>query len=159
MTQKTEATKRERIRVEKTQIDRYRELAGIGAIISKKRATGPDMVPFRGLKDVFMLAFCLGYQMKKRTELKSREDLIYVNYLNDHTDMTALYGVAISETKGVDVLNDLNEVCTIAEEYASTGFEELDRRIRGKGRPTDNLVGLLVDGYGPLITETKDGKP
>lgn len=152
MEKSSESTKRDRIRVEKDQIERYRELAGIGSP-SGKNATGADLIPFTKLSDVFMFAVCIGFRMKKRTKLDSREDLIYVNYLSEHTDIPTLQSIAVSETGGIEVLGNMNHLCTIAEEYANTGFEELCRVVNGPGKSLVNLLGTVVDSFPPQACE------
>ena len=153
------ATKvRDRIYVKDSQYETYRQLTGIGEGKKKtKEATGGDSAPFRALKDVFMLSFCVGLKSGRgRTPLgKNRHELIFVNALNDQDDMTVLKGTAIAETGDIMILEDQNQIYTIAEEYANTGFVELSRKLMERGRPLVNLVDLLMDEYKELIAEAE----
>lgn len=142
-------SKRDRIFVEASQIDTYRELAGLGTRRQQK-AKGADLPPFEDLKDVFLMASCLGLQIGHRTRLQDRKELARTSYFDQHTDLAVLRAIAVAETDRVEVLADENEVFKIAEEYANTGFAELKRRILGPGRPLPNLVGLLLEEYESL---------
>ena len=69
--------------------------------------------------------------------------------------MTVLKGTAIAETGDIMILEDQNQIYTIAEEYANTGFVELSRKLMERGRPLVNLVDLLMDEYKELIAEAE----
>jgi len=145
MTTKAESVKRDRAYVEKSQIETYRQLAGIGDA-GRKVASGDQLPPFKSLKDVFLLAACLGLQVGRRTPLKQRQELVLTSYLNNQSDLAVLRAIAIAETGQVEVVANHNDLLTIAEEYANTGFEELKRRVLQAGPPLANLVELLLEG-------------
>jgi dnd system-associated protein 4 len=136
---------RDRAYVEKSQIEAYRQLAGIGEP-GRKAVSGDQLSAFKSLKDVFLLAACLGLQIGRRTPLKERQELFLTSYLNSSPDLTVLRAIAIAETGQVDVVTSQNDVLTIAEEYANTGFEELRRRVLRAGVPLENLVDLVLEG-------------
>lgn len=152
MVDKVEITKRDRVYVEKSQINTYRELAGIGGSRVKK-ARGAELPPFEDLKNVFMAAVCLGVKNGRRTTLKERQELTRTSYFNEHAEMAALRAIAIAETKIVEILIDENQMMTIAEEYANAGFVELKRRLSGTGLPLVNLAGFLAEEYEYIFTK------
>lgn len=140
----SEATKRDRAYVDKSQIESYRQLAGVGDS-GKKSVNGDQISPFKSLKDVFLLSVCIGVRIGKRTPLKDRQEVVLTSYLNNHQDMAFLRAVAIVEQAEIEVVGNTNEVLTIAEEYANTGFEELRRRLNSAGIPVENLVELVLE--------------
>jgi dnd system-associated protein 4 len=150
MTAKGTATKRDRVFVEKGQIDAYREMAGTGGT-RRKKTEGADLPPFEDLKDVFLMATCLGMRTGQPTPLRDRQELARISYFKEHTDSAVLRAIAIAETGGVEVLADENKVFKIVEEYANTGFTELRRRVLGPGRPLVNLTSFLLEEYEHLF--------
>src|SRR6185436_16316406 len=107
--------------------------------------TDPEDVPFEELKDVFMMATCLGYSKGKRRPLsKGRRDVVRWETFSGDTDVPILYALAIAETGDVKILDDGFEFLTIAEEYANEGIHILNDEIRKqRGRPLWNLVDLV----------------
>jgi len=150
MVTKATIAKRDRIFVEKGQIDAYREMAGTTGTRWKK-AKGADLPPFEDLKDVFLMATCLGLRAGRPTPLKNRQELARIGYFKEHADLAVLRAIAIAETRGVEVLADENKVFKIAEEYANTGFTELRRRVLGPGRPLVDLTSFLLEEYEHLF--------
>ena len=140
-----QATRRDRVYCEKSQINIYRELAGIGES-GRKSAAGANAAPFRSLKEVFLAAACLGMRTGKQIPLKQREDLAMLSYFNDHQDMAVLRSSAIAATGQIEVLGDVNQIVTIAEEYANGGFDELKRAAWGVALPLQRVVELFL-GY------------
>lgn len=52
-----------------------------------------------------------------------------------------LYALAVTETKGIEVLTDRNEILTIAEEYANTGILQIQEQV--KEMPEDRIENIL----------------
>jgi dnd system-associated protein 4 len=146
MTTKGSFNKRDRAYVEESQIETYRQLAGIGS--SKRKSTSDvNTAAYRSLKDVFLMAASIGVKIGRRTPLRERKELIMTSYLNNYPDMAVLNAIAIAHNKGVDVLTNLDEILTIAEEYANTGFEELSRRVLAAGMPLLNLAAYIMEEF------------
>jgi len=139
-------TERDRVYVEKHQIEGYRKMAGIGTA-RRRKAVGADAPPFRDLKDVFLMAACLGVRARQRTPLRDKQELTRTSYFEKETDLAVLRAIAIAETQGVQVLEDEDAIFTIAEEYANTGYAELESRVLGAGRPLVSLTDLLLGEY------------
>jgi len=144
MTTLIESTKRDRAYVEESQIEEYRRLAGLREG-SRKVTSGDQLSPFKSLKDVFLLAACIGLKIRRRTALKKREEIFFTSYLQNIPDLAVVRAIAIAETGDVRVLASLNDVMTIAEEYATTGFEEMRHSLTRPGVPLENLVELLLE--------------
>lgn len=146
MTTAKESVKRDRVYCEKSQIEIYRDLAGLSES-GRKSARGADLLPFKSLKDAFLIAVCLGVRTGRRIPLKQRYELTLLTYFDDHRDRAVLRAIAIAESGNVEILADQNEILTIAEEYANTGFEELRRTVWGAPLPLQNLVQLLLEDH------------
>jgi len=144
MTTKVGFTKRDRAYVEESQIETYRQLVGIKDG-GRKSASDVNPTAYRSLKDVFLMAASIGVKIGRRTPLRERKELIMTSYLNNYPDMAVLNAIAIAEKQDVDVLSNLDEILTIAEEYACTGFEELSRRVLAAGIPLLNLAAYLLE--------------
>lgn len=147
MTTKISITKRDRAYVEESQIETYRQLAGIKNG-GRKSASDASPAAYRSLKDVFLMAVSIGVKIDRRTPLRERKELIMTSYLNNYPDMAVLNAIAIANKQGVDVLANLDEILTIAEEYANTGFQELSRRVLAAGIPLMNLAAYLLEEFG-----------
>ncbi len=105
----------------------------------------PVQAPFSKYKDVFLTAVCLGYHLQWRKPLpkgdKKRE--IRLDTFNE-SDIDILKAIALAEMDNVDVLSDLGEVLTIAEEYAYSGIRELELSLlKNGGQPLWNLISLI----------------
>jgi dnd system-associated protein 4 len=145
-TTKDDFIKRDRAYVEESQIETYRQLAGIRNS-GRKSTSDVNPAAYRSLKDVFLMAASIGYKLGRRTPLRQRHDLIMTSYLNNYPDMAVLHAIAIAELGQVNVLTNQDEILTIAEEYANTGFEELSRRVLAAGIPLLNLAAYLMEEF------------
>lgn len=75
-------------------------------------------------KDQFFVAMALGYNMGKKLKLEKRKEFFLTQFLNEQ-DLTLLYALAIDETNDINVVEDLDKVYGIAEEYANAGIRKL----------------------------------
>ena len=91
------------------------------------------------------MAVCLGVKIGKKTPLKQRYELASVSTFNNQPDRAVLSGIAIADTGQVAILADQNEILTIAEEYANTGFEELRHTAWGVALPLQHVIELLFE--------------
>jgi dnd system-associated protein 4 len=112
---------------------------------TRRETVNPTEVPFFKYKDVFLLAACIGFHHRLRKPLpkgdKKRE--IRLDTFNE-SDIDILKALAITETGDVEILNDMPEILTIAEEYAYIGIYELKGQLMGEhGQPLWNLINLL----------------
>ena len=111
----------------------------------KRETADPAEAPFVKYKDVFLTAACLGYQLQWRKPLpkgdKKRE--IRLDTFREN-EVDILKAIAIAESGGVDILLNMGEVLTIAEEYAYSGVRELENQLlKTNGQPLWNLISLI----------------
>ena len=144
MANEAESVRRDRVFVEKSQLERYREFAGLGVALHTK-GRGANLPPFQDLKDVFMAAVCVGLRGARPAPLRNRQELTRTSYFTEQGQMAVLRSIAIAETGEAEVIADENRTLSIAEEYASVGFEELSHRLLGPGQPLANLAAMLAE--------------
>lgn len=100
--------------------------------------------PFKTYKDVFMFAALCGYRKGDRRELPGGRKHTIRREVFTEDDFVFLKGVAIAHTRDVNVLLQLGDILTIAEEYAHAGIYDLEADLLGHGgRALWNLVGML----------------
>jgi dnd system-associated protein 4 len=115
--------------------------------VYKQLTEGNDPVgaPFRTMKDVFMWAVALGYQLGKRRPLVGKRVTIFRwAQFTPQTDVPLLKALALADHGNVNVLLSQDEILNTAEEYANAGIYELRSTILGEyGQPLWNLTETL----------------
>ncbi len=102
-----------------------------------------EQAPFRVMKDVFMLAVCLGYQKGARREAPYGAKTTIRKEVFSERDLILLKAIAIATTGDVEVLQQHGDILTIAEEYAQVGIHDVKAYLLDQaGIPLWNLVGL-----------------
>jgi len=143
MKEKT-ASRSDRIAIEPDMHPLYEQLS---------KGVDPEEVPFAELKDVFMMAACLGYARGKRKPLSGRRDIIRWETFSRDTDVPVLYAMAIANENDVQVLDQGFDFLTIIEEYANAGIHALQAKLlQQRGKPLWNLVDLI---QGEIKEQTK----
>ena len=106
-----------------------------------------DIPPFESMKNLFMLATFIGYKNKKRVPLENRVDIFSWQVLaTDEEYVSLLYALAVTETNGVEVLANRNEILSIAEEYANGGILQIEKEVKEMpGDKIENLLDLLAN--------------
>lgn len=115
----------------------------------KRDSADPVEAPFSKYKDVFLTSACLGFDLEWRKPLpkgdKKRE--IRLDTFSE-SDLDILKAIAIAETESVEILLDMGEVLTIAEEYAYSGIRELESKLlNSSGHPLWNLISLIQSEF------------
>jgi dnd system-associated protein 4 len=106
-----------------------------------------EAAPFRTMKDVFMLAACLGFQRGERRKLSRRQQVFRWEQFSQQTDVPVLKALAIADAKDIKVLLRLDQILTVAEEYANSGIHDLRTTVVDPdGQPLWNLVNLIRQG-------------
>ena len=105
---------------------------------------------FDSMKNVFMLAVCIGYSQGRRKPLKSRRDIFAWAQFSEERDIPILRAIALAETEQVEVLTNQSEILTIAEEYANVGITEIQEKV---AEMRDNKIMHLVSLLGSLIPD------
>lgn len=125
--------------------DRVAVESNMHAVYEKlSKGTDPEEVPFAELKDVFMMAACLGYAKGKRKPLATRTYIIRGETLSKDTDIPVLHALAIAAQGDVDILAEGFDFLTIAEEYANAGIHILQGKLsEQRGKPLWNLIDLI----------------
>lgn len=102
--------------------------------------------PFETMKDIFMLAACLGYDLGEPRPLDGgQRDIFHWTQFSDRVDVPILNALAIAETGDIQVLADQERVLRIAEEYANAGIREIrEQLLDGSRQPLWSLVDSLA---------------
>lgn len=81
---------------------------------------------------LFIIAMVLGCKCKQRKPLQHKCGLIRLSAIHDE-EMAVLKAVCLNEcienNENYDDINDIEVIFKIAEEYANTGFYELEKNI------------------------------
>lgn len=134
----SELSRGDRINISDTVIEIYKQLASDNPLHAEES-------PFATYKDTFMLAMTLGYIAGKRQNLPTGKKIQIRRDIFSPSDFAFINAVAIAETGDVQVLSRLDDVLTIAEEYAQTGIYELKSQLLDqRGYPLLNLVERLI---------------
>ncbi|HNP87516.1 MAG TPA: hypothetical protein PKK78_15310 [Kouleothrix sp.] len=105
----------------------------------------PENAPFRTMKDVFMLATCLGYRRGlPKPIVGKKQQIFHFTQFSEQADMPILKAIAIAKTGDIQVLADEDLIVQIAEEYANAGIQELKAQVVDQvGQPLWSLVDLI----------------
>lgn len=120
--------------------------------IYQRLCEGDDAV-FNQLKDVFLMAACIGYKIGVRTPLSKRGKDFPWAVFNGDNDESIINSIALAECNDVRVLvddrdDDCDDKVTIVEEYANTGIEYLRSEVLEKaGLPLDNMLLFINKQY------------
>ena len=115
---------------------------------------------FPTMRELMCFAAVLGYHEGRRTPLEGKtNDIDGRVFSNLQQAVDLVYLIALVEKKDVMILHDDNEdeMLTIFEEYANTGFYVLDQWMNEK--PDDNFgdKAILTAFYQHNFLENKDG--
>ena len=119
------------INVDKGYREKYNELEKDGPLKGKAH------------KVLFLLAVCLGLK-KGRKPLKRKDFLFRRAYLNEE-EMALCEAIALGSTKDIDYLKKENEkeIYDIIEEYANSGFVELQKLAADPGTFLKKLDSMI----------------
>lgn len=112
-----------------------------------RAAKDAEDYPFATMKDLFMMAACVGAQQNRYKELAGdRVEIFGGETFDDKTDVPILAALAYHREKDIDVLSDPREIIKIAQAYANGGIEIVNQQILGGqfGRPLYNLVDIVA---------------
>lgn len=126
----------ERVSIEASLHELYKQLS---------EGNNPENAPFRTMKDVFMLAACLGFRRGQRKPLAgSKRQIFHWAQFSEQVDVPILKAIAIATTGDVLVLGNQERIIQIAEEYANAGIQELKVQVVEQvGQPLWNLVHAI----------------
>ncbi|KAA0245641.1 MAG: hypothetical protein DYG83_00950 [Candidatus Brocadia sp. AMX2] len=112
----------------------------------KRGSDNPDSYPFQTMKDLFMVAACLGARNNSFEEIKSSKDIFNSDVFDEKTDVPVLAALAFQREKILSILNDERKILEIAQGYANGGINLVKEQIiNNPGKPLNNLVALLLE--------------
>ncbi|WP_119072019.1 hypothetical protein [Aggregatilinea lenta] len=125
-----------RVSIEADVHDLYKQLS---------EGSDPLRTPFRTMKDIFMLAACVGFERSQRRPLATgKRQIFHYTQFSDQVDLPILKAIAIATTNDIQVLADLDEIVLIAEEYANAGIDDIRAEVTDQaGHPLWNLVEAI----------------
>jgi dnd system-associated protein 4 len=125
-----------RVSIEAGVHDLYKELS---------EGNNPLSSPFRTMKDIFMLAACVGFQRSERQPLASgKRQIFHYTQFSEQIDIPILKAIAIASTNDIQVLANMDQVVEIAEEFANAGIGYLKTQVvEQPGQPIWNLVEAI----------------
>ena len=119
------------------------------ALVSRSSIKATDC-PFATMKDLFMLAACVGAREGRFEELGSRRDIFSGEVFNRRTELPVLAALAFHQTKDVEVLSDPKQVVEIAQGWANGGIHIVRADLLERaGRPLYNLIDMLLSEIAP----------
>jgi dnd system-associated protein 4 len=100
--------------------------------------------PFETMKDLFVVAACLGAKNSMFVELNKTREIFDSTLFNQRTEVPVLLSLAFYKTKDIEVLNDNRQVLDIVQGWANGGIRILeDYLLNRPGRPLFNLVDYI----------------
>lgn len=136
------------------------DLAGISVYVEKNKAhpiyeelvsrssKKAEDFPFATMKNLFIVAACIGAQHDKYDKLDApRKDIFSGEVFDTKTDVPVLAALAYQHTKDVEVLADPKQVIEIAQCWANGGIHILrDELLANPGlSPLYNFVELVIE--------------
>ncbi|MFZ3171658.1 MAG: DNA phosphorothioation-associated protein 4 [Carboxydocellales bacterium] len=117
--------------------------------IYQQLVRGED-APFMLLKDVFLMAACIGYKYARREPIAPGGEQIPWSVFNDDADHAIVNAIALAETSELHVLlsteDQMERKFNILEEYANGGIAILEQKVmNAPGNLLDNLIGLIFE--------------
>ena len=111
--------------------------------------SGED-APFYKLKDVFLMAACIGSLQEESDILSARGKEFLLSVFSDDADRAIMDAIAFAKTDDLTILLDTEEKrgekYKIVEEFANAGIKTIKKRILdAPGKPLDNLVDFILE--------------
>ena len=102
--------------------------------------------PFATMKDLFMVAACLGARRNRFEEPAAKREIFRGQVFRRNTDVPVLAALAYQRTQDVTVLSDAKLILEIAQGWANGGIYLVREELLGQpGRPLYNLVNMLLE--------------
>lgn len=103
--------------------------------------------PFRTMKDLFVIAACIGSQQNKYVPLSTQKKEIFRGSIfRDKLDVPILAAIAYHKERDLSVLEDPRKIVDIAQGWANGGIHLLqDELLYQPGTPLLNWVNMLLD--------------
>ena len=115
------------------------------SLVSRSEKQAEDR-PFSSMKDLFVLAACLGAREGRFKELGPSRDIFSGQLFDSTTEIPVLAALAYFRTEDLSVLSEPKRVVKIAEEWANAGIETVRQELLEQpGRPLWNLVAMILE--------------
>jgi hypothetical protein len=121
-------------------------------LVSRAEKNAEDY-PFASMKDLFMVAACVGAQQNRYKELTGpTRDIFRGEIFRKETDVPILAALAYHREKNLEILLDPRQIIKIAQGWANGGIHIVHQQIIGGplNRPLYNLVDLVANQSIPL---------
>ena len=107
---------------------------------------GEKQPPFKGMKNLFMLAAFIGFLQDKWVPLGTNRRNIFARTVFKQDDLVLLRTLALAKTENPEVLLNEKEIQSIAEGYANGGIIVIKEQVEdAPGSRIENLVNLLLN--------------
>ena len=114
--------------------------------------------PFKGMKNLFMLAAFIGFLQEKWVPLGTNRRNIFARTVFKQDDLALLRTLALAKTGSPEVLLNEKEIQNIAEGYANGGIIVIKEQVEdAPGGRVENLVNLLLnwEPYSDIISSVQ----
>ncbi|AFL83595.1 hypothetical protein Belba_0952 [Belliella baltica DSM 15883] len=127
-----------RIYIDKDKHETYEKLV-------KRGSENPDHYPFQTMKDLFMLAACMGQKYNAFEEITASKDIFSSDVFEEKVDVPVLIAIAFAKEKNLLNLLNNRKVLDIAQGYANGGIVYVvEEIVNNPGKPLDNLVEMVL---------------
>lgn len=114
--------------------------------LTQRSGENPDDHPFQTMKDLFMVAACLGAKHNRFQEIKKPRDIFSSSVFDQKADIPVLVSIAYGHEQKFEVLMDENEMVSIVQGYACGGFDLIkEKLIQSPGRLLDNMITMILN--------------
>lgn len=126
-----------RVYIDKDKHDIYERLV-------KRGSDNLDHFPFQTMKDLFMLAACLGAKNNSHEPLQSSKDIFSSDVFDEKTDIPMMSALAYQKEQNLSILTDGRKILDVVQGYANGGIHYVVQEvIKNPGKPLNNLISLI----------------
>lgn len=131
----------------------YVDLDDAHPIYEKLTSRSPkkaEEFPFETMKDLFILAACVGAKYDKFIPIKQNKDIFDSTLFDQRIEVPLLFSLAYYKTKDIDVLLDSRQVLDIAQSWANGGIHIIEDAIFNQpGGHLFNLSNFIFNEITP----------
>jgi dnd system-associated protein 4 len=111
----------------------------------KRGADNPDYFPFQTMKDLFMLAACLGVKYGAYEPLASSKDIFSSDVFDEKADYPVMAVIAYKKERNIAILTDERKILEVVQGYANGGISYVvEEIVNNPGTPLNNLIALVI---------------
>lgn len=127
-----------RVYIDKDKHDIYERLV-------KRGPDNPDHFPFQTMKDLFLLAACLGAKNNSYEPLQSSKDIFNSDVFDERTDVPIMSALAYQKIQSLSILTDERKVLDVVQCFANGGIDYVvEEVINNPGKPLNNLISIIT---------------